>query len=116
MKNLAIISLLTATAALASSIDWGSSKDRALYSFKRHDPLKTVEFGLRSDGVVVWREITAAQSVTNSPAEDDEIHARTLVITNSIWGTNVFIITNQTLPWRYTPSQFPNTIDLNAAH
>ena len=41
-----------------------------------------VEFGLRSDGVVVWRKITVA---TNSPAESDNFwNNGTIYLTNSI--------------------------------
>lgn len=44
-----------------------------------------VEFGLRYDGVVVWREIMPA--VTNSPAEQFEMGTITNVLmTNKLYG------------------------------
>lgn len=54
-----------------------------------------LQFGLRSDGVVVWREILNS---TNSPAEKEEAINWSYSLTNS--GTNY---TWNTVPWELLP-------------
>lgn len=50
-----------------------------------HEGCATLELGLRSDGVVIWREVTRA---TNSPAELVEAPAPVWISTN-LWLTNI---------------------------
>jgi len=52
-----------------TSIDWRPNGWPVFTHRTTSNPSRTIEFGLRSDGVVVWREITQAWPRTNSPAE-----------------------------------------------
>lgn len=52
------------------SIQWQWENGRL---FERYTNSRTLQFGLRSDGIVVWREVL---STTNSPAENTGIPHR----------------------------------------
>lgn len=73
-------------------IRWTYENPPWYYSTER---MQRVQFGLRNDGVVVWREIVPASSaVTNSPAEQAE------AITNEIryWTVTNMPVTNWLKP------------------
>lgn len=87
--------LLLATVIGATNqerIRWPFSTGKVTFSLGEEDGTK-VEFGLRNDGVVVWREIKPA--VTNSPAEREE--SGLFIMTNWI-GTNIWMTNWYTFP------------------
>lgn len=56
--------------AAAFTIDWGKPTTLQISRVNSGDK---IEFGLRSDGIVVWRQILPAKPTTNSPAEKLEL-------------------------------------------
>ena len=71
----AIICFVSAAVVLSQtepllSIQWQWENGRL---FERYTNSRTLQFGLRSDGIVVWREVVAT---TNSPAENTGIPHR----------------------------------------
>lgn len=85
-------SFLIVTSTLLATVEWRSPAYLSLESGGA-----IVEFGLRDDGIVVWRKIHRA--TTNSPAE-------ALRVSN--WSTNVIIgYTNH--GWRLDNGYIPNS-------
>src|SRR5512146_2553830 len=81
---------LLATLALAA-IAWSASTStrwqwQGHTILALHEGTATLEFGLRSDGVVIWREVTSA---TNSPGEMAEAPAPAIWISTNLWLTNI---------------------------
>lgn len=80
----------------AASIDWGTT-GTGYFEIHRGFPVtNVVEFGLRDDGVVVWRESHAQPGwVTNSPAERvDPVWYTNMTIPLDRYWTNRSILLN----------------------
>lgn len=93
---------LSIGAATQERIRWPFNKGPVTFSLQGENGAK-VEFGLRSDGVVVWREIMPA--TTNSPAEQEEVLTNIVItgITNLFWTNNPgHLFTNIYIPpWHH---------------
>lgn len=88
MKRLSLgLLILVCCAFIGDSIRW-EWRGKPIVELKGDGG--TLQFGLRSDGVVVWREITAS---TNSPAETQLPWGNLLIATNSLFYTNI-VLTN----------------------
>ena len=66
LSALSFLAVLATVLATAAAIEWTRN---GAPLFERVSGPRTIQLGLRSDGVVVWREITRGESTTNSPAE-----------------------------------------------
>lgn len=64
-KYIALLVALTTVAFAAGNIRWNATNNKPLLEI-RSGGTNVIQFGLRDDGVVVWREINTS---TNSPAE-----------------------------------------------
>lgn len=80
------LAVFALAAANQERIRWKWHDNTVLLTMQDNEHGK-VEFGLRNDGVVVWREIKPA--TTNSPAEEPELRFNTNQFETWHWWTNV---------------------------
>lgn len=90
MKNHPYLNLFCVLVALAIGLSIGAAtQERIRWHLDNYTVYQCcwtnghrIDFGLRNDGVVVWREIMP--SITNSPAEQVEVLTN-LMMTNLWW-------------------------------